>query len=95
MFRMIDIQIRYLLKCIKVVTYIGLYTKLCSCPTTKRDTAILNPWYICTQKDRSDGSGDDDDPFYDKDRAEHNKMVAIAKTFEEKYVSCMDFPLKW
>ena len=30
---------------------------------------------------------DPDDPFAAKDMAEHDKMVALAKSFEAKYVS--------
>lgn len=32
------------------------------------------------------GNVDPDDPFAAQDRAEHDKMVAIAKDFEAKYV---------
>ena len=43
--------------------------------------------YVCWQGDEKEGSGDDeDDPFAGKDRAEHDKLLAIAKSFEEKYV---------
>ena len=38
-------------------------------------------------EEKDDGFLDPDDPFANQDAAEQEKMEAIAKAFEEKYVS--------
>jgi len=54
--------------------------------------ALFNPsvcvdWY-CLQGISDDLADiDADDPFAAQDRAEHDRMVAVAKGFEAKYVS--------